>query len=164
MRRRVIPIITSIAVRSGMISTYRTKVFENPGKQQASTKTTGLCSLVACHEVILLVELKYGMNNFAVPPLPSHLVAGRHGILHALDWLLRRWPSQSAAHGISNSEARKENVLFWHFVLVKMRMYLWRLSFFVLRFYPLYVGSCEGMNKGVIPDRIMGHHNTPLEV
>lgn len=44
-------------------------------------------------------------SDFAVPPLPRHLVAGKHGILHALDWFLRRWRSQSVAYGISNSEA-----------------------------------------------------------
>ena len=58
----VIRIIASIAVRSGMISTYRTEVFQDPGKQEASIKTTSLCNLLACHEVIPMVEMRYGMT------------------------------------------------------------------------------------------------------
>lgn len=92
----------------------------------------------------------------------------KHGILHALDWLLRRWRSQSVAYGISNSEASESFCLLQEknpFLLLcahkDAHEYLWRFNLFVLQFYPLYVGSCEGMTQGVIRDRIMGHHNTP---
>lgn len=167
MGRPVIRIITSIAVRSGMISTS----FSRSRKARSIDQDNKFMftSLPWSHpdgwdEI-------WHDSDFAVPPLPCHLVAGKHGILHALDWLLRRWRSQSVAYGISNSEAsesfcllQEKNPFLPLCAHKDAHEYLWRFNLFVLQFYPLYVGSCEGMTQGVIRDRIMGHHNTPLEV